>query len=440
MQDGQTGNLVEELTLDGFSHETGRHMTPFFAGRKEMIEEARQRRDQVFRKVRNGVRNPAEGVTLLFQGAPGAGKTSLLSKLEECLDVPCVGLEVKDLSDPEAILKKTERALATAGMPDVPKRLMDAVGGISVSVFGTDISLNPSKILEAVGIVTKGCAIAVFIDEIQNVDPDNRQAVECLQTLHEGRHGFPVLPVLAGLGNSRDVLVKVGISRIDPPDGISVGRLTPGEARESVESFMRYFDVRGETGPWVEDVVRRSDLWPQHLHNGLRALAGELFECGGNLDLVDSRRLERNRETLRKDAYDGRLSSDIRRAKRLVASLMSEMRKRDFGLAEVEDHIEKNAQDSVGWRLPKNVDADGFRQHLIHKGVLQERSGDICFCPIPSFQTFLIGYGQENPQLVDMKDRTLKPCRTRPGSSIPRLSGTLSVRTEDIRNRRWRND
>jgi len=60
----------------------------------------------------------------------------------------------------------------------------------------------------------------------------------------------------------------------------------------------------------------------------------------------------------------------------------------------------------VGWRLPKDMDADGFRRHLVHKGVLQERSGDICFCPIPSFRSFLIEYGQEDrPRLEDMRDR-----------------------------------
>ncbi len=336
MEDGRTGNAGK---LREFSAEPPRYLTPFFAGRRETLDFIEDRRDLVMKRHENGADGPARGMTVLTHGAPGAGKTSLLMKLKERLKIPCVELEVKDLADPDALLKKTERALSTAGLSDTRRLLMDAIGTISVSAMGAEASLAPVKILEALGVVTGGNAVAVFIDEIQNVDPKNARATECLQTLHEGRHGFPILPVLAGLCDSPDILAKAGISRIEPPDGISVGLLTPEEARESVRSFMEYFEVRGDVGPWIESVARRSDLWPQHLHNGLRALAEELSRTGADIDLIDGKRVERNRKTLRDSAYDGRLSSDIRRAKKLVSSLMSEMRKRDFGHAEVKDHI-----------------------------------------------------------------------------------------------------
>jgi len=409
MEDAWNGNLVERLTLENFSHRTGRHITPFFAGRRDLIEVARQRRDEVLINVRNGKRNPAAGVTLLFQGAPGAGKTSLLTKLQQCLDIPCIELEVKDLADPETVLERAEQALAMAGLPDAVKRLLAAAIGVSVG----PCPLDASKIRRAAGQAAHG-VIAVFIDEIQNVRPDRVQAVDCLRTLHEGKHGLRVLPVLAGLGNSPEILgaEEVGLSRLDPPGGLSVDRLTPDEARESVELFMRYFEVRGETGPWVESVARLSDLWPQHLHNGLRALAGELARTDADIDLIDRDRVERREREDRTAAYQARLSSTwVENAVFLVAELVNGipeqgMRKSAIRKAVIQKARPSDDPDGEGYWIPD--DANGFLDHLVHEGILQDDGKGMYRCPIPSLRAFLNGnFRSEPPRLEDMRDRTL---------------------------------
>ncbi len=411
VENGRIGN-VEKLTLENFSKETGRHLTPFFAGRKDMIQVAMDRRDQVFRKVEAGKPEPAEGVTLLFQGAPGAGKTSLLSKIRQNLGVPCITLEVKDLAAPDIMLKKIERALETAGIPDAPRRMMDALGAISVSVLGGKISLDPSRLLEAVGMVTKGGTIAVFIDEIQNLDPGNGQAVDCLRTLHEGKHGLPILPVLAGLGNSPIILNKAGISRIEPLKGVPVGLLTPDEARESVGSFMKYFKVRGNVGSWIESVASRSDLWPQHLHNGLRALAEGLVKTDADIDRIDGKRVEALQDGYRMESYNARLTSmEIQNAIYLVAELVDgipewgmmriSIRKTIIGRGRPLDD-----PDGEGYWVSK--DTDGFLDHLVHEGILQDDGKGMYRCPIPSLRAFLSGnFRSEPPRLEDMRDRTL---------------------------------
>ncbi len=388
MENGRTGTRVEEMTLESFSYRTGRHMTPFFAGRRELIDIALRRRDEVLENVNAGFKNPAEGVTLLFQGAPGAGKTSLLTKIRQDLGIPCVELEVKDLSDPETVLEKARLALTMSRVPDGGKRVAETFEDLSIRLIGMDAS----KILKAFGKAVRG-TIAVLIDEVQNLDRGNRQAVDCLRTLHEGKHGVPVLPILAGLGNSPDILARAGISRLDPPKGISVGLLTPEEAKESVGSFMEYFKVKGDTGAWVEDVVRRSDLWPQHLHDGLRALAAELAKTDADIDRIDGERVKSLESGYRTDSYHGRLqSSEVRNAISLVAELVDGIPERGMMRASVRKAIllktrPSDDPDGEGYRVPD--DTDGFLDHLIHKGILQE-DGDMTYhCPIPSLRTFL---------------------------------------------------
>ncbi len=64
-----------------------------------------------------------------------------------------------------------------------------------------------------------------------------------LSTLHEGKHGLLIIPLFAGLANSRKLLVQRGISRIGPDYIHTIGSLEPGQPGEAVRMMLKRFRV-----------------------------------------------------------------------------------------------------------------------------------------------------------------------------------------------------
>ncbi len=223
----------------------------------------------VLERSRAGIRNPAEGVTVLFQGAPGAGKTSLMTKIRERLaaceaSILSIELEEGDLGDPDRVPAAAKDALS--GIPGAIRKLTES---LTLSLPGA--SMSASKVLEMFGRITGGVT-AVFVDEIQNVDPEGATSVRnSLRALHGGKHHLPIVPVFAGLGDSRRRLKDVGLSRLDPPFGVSVGRLPADEVRRSVALFTEPFRVTDRPEPWQDGIARWSDGWPMHVQYSRRA-------------------------------------------------------------------------------------------------------------------------------------------------------------------------
>ena len=424
--------------LEDYTARDDRRPALFFVGRDREIRTVERLCARALRAIRTGER--FEGATRLFQGAPGAGKSSLLSELERrwtAGDAPADAprplpiswsmLESEEETS-RAILQAVEPALeaethhtrtrnvsARAGMP-VPGG--EARKGSSIA----PAPLNFHQLARALRTASWNRPLCLMVDEIQNVKPE---AKNVLNQLHLGEHGLPIVPVFAGLGDSHDRLSGCGgLSRFSLDAIHDIGRLEPEEAGDSVLAMLAAFHV-DTTHPradgWAARLAQESEGWPQHLHNGMRALAEGLVDAGGRLAGVDAGFILRREAEFRRISYRRRVSPEMEEARCLTGAVMRDVTggaERAAVLGSIDRHSTRTEEGEPRlWRLPESMTARAFLDHLVHRGALQRSPDDLFRCPIPSFRDYLVEQGRgPEPALED-----------RP----PRRSGDLARRSSE---------
>ena len=266
-----------------------------FAGRKKLIEDV----DEALEAVMVEAGKPdgdASGLTLLVQGAPGAGKTALLGELarrfrekevRRLTDEPdrpvegvpvAVALRAADLDDERRVVTAIVRALKQAELKEREFRRTKKASGIfqpGLEFFrigaGAGYDEAPPEarfevLLEKLPPSAWTRPVCLMVDEVQTVGP---AAKEVLDKLHNAMRG---LPVLAGPGDIHHHLSGVcGLTRFAMGAIHDIGLLAPEEAAASVLGFFEAFHVDltdADPRAWAERLSAESDGWPQHLHNG----------------------------------------------------------------------------------------------------------------------------------------------------------------------------
>ena len=230
---------------------------------------------------------PPEGErsqTLLVQGAPGSGKTSLMTHVARLLerDADARAGTCLITSPPRQWDGVTEvyghlaamlvGAPAPAGAPtvQVSNRLRAGVGGVGGERVHTRTA-PPATFTSAWSIANwhraTGAAewhplrrAVVFVDEVHGVSVDS-PAAALIEDLH-AQAAAPVLLICAGLSNSEKRLEQAGLSRIDHV--VTLDCLSYEEAIECVETSLRQALERGVLGtdadaaPWAERIARAS--------------------------------------------------------------------------------------------------------------------------------------------------------------------------------------
>ena len=408
--------------LAAFAERGDRNDALFFVGREREIRAVERLCAQALDALRPGSGTPGlKGTTLLVQGAPGAGKSALLSELAKrwtaeafsaegqggpgsALGTPLpVELEWDELLSEEAVARRILMASdAPAEERSRRTQTKGASGGIAAgpfqAAFKTGHSTAPEELsfaklqeLAPEGGWTR--PVCLLVDEVQQA---HEGILPVLNKLHQGRHGLPLVPVLAGLGSSQGHLGRIGLTRLSNGATHDIGCLAPEEAYEAVERMLDAYGVDREENDneWSEWLAARSDGWPQHLHNGMTALAGELAAVGGRLADVDGEAVAALEEQRRARTYMARLSPELRRSVRLVGAVMKNLPQEGADESTLACTIGQLAKDEPGWRLPPDMNDEAFLDVLIHQGVLHhDRESDLFRCPIPSFQTFLVERG-----------------------------------------------
>jgi len=246
--------------------------------------------------------------------------------------------------------------------------------------------------------------ICLIIDEIQDT---KLEAKEVLKSLHLNAYGLPVVTVCAGLGNSLEHLRRlgVGLSRLSDtgPNSLihHIDRLDRKEAEAAVSMMIDRYRIRTnetETAKWRRRIASEADSWPQHLHNGLRALAIGALENGGSILGIDGRRVEEAARRYRNQAYDKRISTEVDSARIILGKLTKHMTPTGLMPSNIKSFIWEHRRspeepESDGFMIPDNKYPDEFFLHLLKQGVLHQYSTRRCSCPIPSFKTYLQGIG-----------------------------------------------
>ncbi len=396
--------------LREFVAERDRNAAWFFVGRTAEIDEIEKTCALAFRRFREG--KALAGATRLFQGAPGAGKTALLTHLQEKWAQAGDGephpllVDRPTLDDPAALVL----AIAELLDPDKAQQFRQTVTRGRAATVGVGALSGSGTQATATAPPLAGLSelrrmfppadwtrpVCLMVDEIQNLDPKEGKTLE---SLHLAVDGLPIVPVLAGLSSSQAALTRRGgISRLSRGAVRTLGCLEAGQAAEAVRWMLACFRIETEKADakrWADLLERISDRWPQHLQNAMQALGEGLLEVGGILANVDEGAVTGRARLWRLESYGQRRGPEMRGAVILVGHLMAAVRDGGLHRHQVVDTIRARIRDrpegSSARRLPKGISPEDFLEHLIHRSALQEGEDDRLVCPIPSFRAFLVG-------------------------------------------------
>ena len=380
-----------------FSEPSDREPAAFFVGRAEETEDIERALARALRHAQAGQRSA--GATRLIQGAPGAGKSALLAHLEEKWtqagrQAPHVlSVYLEELAEPDRIAQAVASRLDPCRAERF-RRTETRSGSIGISGIGGSWSAEtaPPAGFDALARMFPperwDRPLCLLVDEVQNLESGQAGVI---RRLHEGVDGLPVVPVLAGLANAQHVLAKLGISRLSVGAVHMLGRLEPGQPAVSVRRMLEHFRVdAADAEHWATLLEAGSDRWPQHLGNGMRALADGLLATGGALASVNKRAVLAGAEERRLDSYRARRSPEMLGSGLLLAAAMEAIPEAGLDYVETLRVIEESTGAASGWRLPADMGPEEYLDHLVHRGALQDDGTGRLACPIPSFRRFLI--------------------------------------------------
>ncbi|MCY4303431.1 MAG: ATP-binding protein [Aestuariivita sp.] len=413
--------MADIESLKRFSRLKERDTSLFFVGRDLYIDDIKMACADAVESLHQGECITSE--TRLFYGAPGAGKTSLLHELEKRAQRGDFGTSTPHVvSASHTDLNKEKELVLTIAqhleMDGVFRTIAEEQAGMGANILNilngsiqhTHTRHPPEATFGQLAALYRALKhqppILLCVDEIQNIKPESD---EMLSLLHQGNHGLPIIPVYAGLGNSLNMLMNHGVSR--PVSGYmhSVGALAPDEAHECVQTMLTTFDVdcTDVEDDWPAILAECSDCWPQHLHNGMRALAQELIHpnINGRLSAVSLERVSTTERAFRNEAYSWRISEMISEHRTLVGHIMHQVMTSSPTREDVKQIIDDLHAHSAH-SLPPEMTATGFLNHMIHRGLLQEFNprdnpelspAGVVTCPIPSLATYVMQFGGIDP-------------------------------------------
>ena len=388
-------------------------------------------REQVLESVEGKLRRIAEighsvSNTQVVQGPPGAGKTSLINFLTERYqrsNVVPVCLSGGDLANPVAVASAfvegcgiDTRVLEHAHETGVSgslgiKWLNIAAGKTKQTASAIDRLLQGVPLWNVLNNflqVPKETLFLVLVDEVQRITPnaDRRENTIAVQ-LHDGHTGkFMVLPVFAGLSDTRPRLSDAGISRI--PDGAVhvLGALSQEETKAAIHGFLNHASF-AFNGAFDESLQRQvsepltfaSEGYPRHIHCYLQGLARELLQNTGLLDMDHVLEYGHNlRIAYCRDRLQMAKLGDF--AKVLIAAAQASEHDEPLSIKSLKERAKKDyamAEDKI----------ETYVERAIHAGVLEpvgeELDPEMVEFPIPSLHTFVALRGNPDKVLEHMR-------------------------------------
>lgn len=422
--------LPEEVWLKRTDRsEAGRE--PFFYGRDDEYEIFKDAVESLDAGV-------VGGGTMIFQGAPGAGKSALMLECMEAVGshskpeapwvavsipsgslkspvdvvttlVGAVNIESKRLLNnaSDAVVGKFTKLLelGTKLFEDLSKRGVGlagfSVGGSPESDSHMDLPITSGPVFANAAALLEKFHIVVFIDEAQNT-PVLNSTCDVLDCLHRDSQGIPLVAVFFGLSDTEEVLRQCGLSRLSAERIVNLEPLSVEEAAGSLRRMMDsyYRGTDEQMAIWVTALANLSQGWPQHL-NRVGVAAGKVIRS--NNGKVEGHLLEMALEKgfeQKNDYYERRLAAGSNRpwVYRQLALAAGENRGQYTDTLSYDeiDLITENA------RKRKGESIDDFMSGALHAGLLAPARGllDRYKIPIPSFAEYLRELSVEPPKSI----------------------------------------
>ena len=170
-----------------------------------------------------------------------------------------------------------------------------------------------------------GRAMLITVDEVQNIGGEARMN---LATLHEGRHGCPILLLCAGLQHSSVVLQKPLRTRdgdVSPAvsrfERLTLGMLRPEESAEVVRESVRKATGAVVPAGLAEKIAAATLGFGQHLH-GYVAACLDAVRRFGTLDCAAAvEQALASGDAARRRYYEGRIQSFSPRERRALRNV-----------------------------------------------------------------------------------------------------------------------
>jgi len=347
------------------------------------------------------------GLTRIIQGAPGAGKSSILAELaarslragETNSPAPRVlvlSSEMLEESVPHALNLLQE--IGRAEQHDWVKRGRILLGKVTdrpetVSLGGMGLDLSGQTLggllalRDALPPERWTRPVIVAIDEAQNLPPDSNTPLgRVLRGLHGAGAGLPLTLVLAGLGDTSDRANEIGLTRGKRIHDI--GALAPDEVTAFMQDSCQHFGMDSRCHRQnLHDLAFPCEGWPRHLHFALQALGEDALRVEGDLSGVDWESVKGRAEKSRLHYYRDQQSREMTGSSALVAAALGDLKPGD-GKADVVNSIARHARQAgdFRWRLPQGMSVYAFADHLIHQGALHRhgQNDHLPNSPLPS--------------------------------------------------------
>lgn len=406
---------ADPLPLEAWLDQTDRSEVgrePFFRGRDEEYD--------VFRRAVGSLHDGrVGGGTMVFQGAPGAGKSALM---EECLEAVrrhstpeapwvAVALNPGSLDSPIEVIEALVEAANTES-----ERLREMASGMSVvrilddlldrggklyrelserggGAFGLSVGGRGDERVKA-GRAFRNAAkllgkyhIVVCVDEAQNM-PVSRETNDVVDCLHRDPQGIPLVAAFFGLSDTKRVLRQCGLSRVASRRVVTLEVLPHDDSARAIRDV---FGVYGFTGApddreaWVDRLAELSQGWPQHVNRVAVAASGVIQANGGRIDAAHLDEAVAAAEEFKREYYAGRLEATSGRSwiYRVLAQAAEES-----GDVLTWDRIDSLTEEIRG-RTGESM--ENFLTDALHAGLLAptRELPDHYRIPIPSFGDYL---------------------------------------------------
>ncbi len=388
---------------------------PYFAGRKEVIADIETICRTMWQRHTAGAPQH-KGMTRIIHGAPGAGKTSVLGHLA------CRRNDgeprIVNMPGPDSLESGDELAALLAGAlkAGLDKTVLQqynrhmqlqlGIGGTHVQ-HGREVSdprqPDPVRSVLAHHPVKKWqYPVVLAIDEFQNTAGDRFSPhARILQAVHNQKYQAPIMLVLAGLGDTVDRAMELGLSRPAQGTTWTLGCFDEAESDDLIAGWGRHFGL--PDGDWrntMRGIAEDCDHWPVHVQNALMALAEEVVAADGRLEDVQSSVVRARSRKRQLAYYRQRMSPQMEGSRFLLSAVMQDLQE-SHDRGDIIDSIEWHADSRPGsrWRLPDGMTVNEYFNHLIHRGALHKHldTGTV-ECPIPSFRAWLTNQGAPLPE------------------------------------------
>jgi len=315
--------------------------------------------------------NNATGGTFLIQGAPGAGKTALLSECGRRAQE--AGWRIARVPGLSALWRPSAlHSSLYSGKSLLDGRVIDRSAGSVLEMLRGGVGPLLLKLDEAQRLEDPGC------------DLDTRISVGgVLTAIHNGHVGRPLVLLAGGLGTTRSAFGSLGIERFERSSFVELERLDK-EAEQAVIRDWLTVDggAKGDPTEWIDAIMQETHGWPQHIllyvHpalDRLRADSGNMTREGLNVVLKAGREH-------RAAFYEQRADGFTRTQRRCLASIFENL---PTGGSTIRSAIMSALARKHGEATARKL----FRLAQ-HRGILQMTADGRYAIPIPSMQAWLI--------------------------------------------------